>query len=1379
MIVYFANRNMEIMGKASAALRKGVVLVDDKKSEDVETGIATFECSISVDEKSRKRLEVMAEAGNYLLKKSGHKNEFYTIIDSEVDTKKQEIWVYAEDAGLDLLNEIAGEYAAEESHDIEYYVNYWTKDSGFEIGINECPSSTTRTLSWDGESTVTERLASIATQFDGYEISYSFDIKCMEITHKYINIHKQRGKDIGVQLRLNRDIDRIITKKSVANLATAFRCVGGTPEDSDTPITLKGYSYDDGDFFVGTDGGLRSRNAAAKWSRYVWNKEPNKLDGYAGHIWRNYSYDTTSQQTLCSHAITELKKVCDMEVNYEVEISKLRDGVEIGDRVNIIDDVGELYLSSRILKLSESETRQEFTATIGEHLIKGSGISQKVSDLAAQFAEVAQTSTRAYKIAETALSVAGEAQTQADAAAQEATEALAQATEAKTASDAAAQTASEATAKAEAAGAAVDVVEQEIVSLEESINNAEKAAENARQAAETAQTKADEAHTAATNAQTAADEAKTAADEATSKAESAETTAGTAKSTADQAISEAQDASATATAAKEDAAAAQKDIDALGEDLTTLEKTMRADYARKTDLTEATASLRTQITQNAEEISSTASKVTEIDETANNAAEQAAQAQSTATAAQTEADKAKADAAAAQTAADEAKAAATTAQSEADTAKAAAETAQSVADKAAADLKAAEEDLATVQGRVDATEEDIAAAQEAVNAAQTAADNAKAEADAAAEKAATAQNTADTAASNATAAQTAANNAADKATAAQAAAEKAQGDATAAQVKADEAAAAATAAQNTADQAKADAATAQTKADDAAQTAADAQQAADDADAKAAQAAADLVTAQQNLADVTSRVDATEEEVAAAQAAVDTAQAAADKAKADAAAAQATADTAKANAATAQTAADNAKTAADNAQAAADAAQEAADKAQADVDALVVRMVEAETKIVQNAEQIALMATKTEVTETLGGYYTKEETESLLQVESDNITSMVSSTYATKGELDAIEIGGRNLLLKTDVSTYGVGGFVAHSNGTVSVDTINTYKDKPTMLVTPASDATGAAGAVNLYDGAVQLRAGETYTYSCMIRSSIDVAFTHNSLGHFQTYSAETGAIHNASILKNGCSLVAGEWTRASIVFEVTADCLFRSYLIYFKDVAQTINVCELKLEKGNKATDWTPAPEDMATSEDVDNVAQTAADAQTTAADAEARVTSAESVIQQLADAISMIVVDDEGTTLLEQTSEGWSFNLADVTASLVEANAAINSLNDTLGTIEEGNSVGGLIGNLEQLVEDLNNRTAYIDMKTDDAGNPYMELGKRNDDEGFKLAITNSTIDFKFGSAKTIQLENRNGVGWVIVDRLVVDEELWQGNFVWLQHNGNLGLLWKEVIE
>ena len=109
-----------------------------------------------------------------------------------------------------------------------------------------------------------------------------------------------------------------------------------------------------------------------------------------GHIEKTYSFDTTSQKELCAHAVTELKKICDAEVNYEVDIAELPQAAKIGDRINLVDDNGELYLSARILKLEVSIAKDSQKATLGEYLIKNSGISDKVQALASQFAEMAK-----------------------------------------------------------------------------------------------------------------------------------------------------------------------------------------------------------------------------------------------------------------------------------------------------------------------------------------------------------------------------------------------------------------------------------------------------------------------------------------------------------------------------------------------------------------------------------------------------------------------------------------------------------------------------------------------------------------------------------------------------------------------------------------------------------------------------------------------------------------------------------------------------------------------------------------------------------------------------------------------------------------------------
>lgn len=1148
MILYFADRKMNILGYATTQLKSTYLIVDDKKTEEVESGISSFECEVSWASKDRLKLETMMDAGNYILRSNGNEKDFFTIIESNINTSKQTISVYAEDAGMDLLNEVAMPFTSDKAYDIAHYIGLYAIDTGFEIGINEIPNLT-RKLSWDGETTCTERIASIATQFGNAEISYSFETKGLLITHKYINIFKKRGKDTGEQLRLGYEIAAITTNKSVANLATSLHVTGGIPDGKEEPITLKGYKYDDGDFYV-WGSRLSSRKALAIWSRYVWDKEPNKLNGYTGHIVQAYSYDTTSQQELCAHAITKLKKLCQMEVNYEADIVYLPENVKIGDRVNIVDNEGRLYTSTRVLRLETSVTGRKRTATLGEYLIKDSGISEKVRDLARQFAESTASVSRANIKAEAARAAADAAKAQAEAAEDVSNAAKETAEGAKSTADSALASANEAQNTANAARDAAGEVTEKVTGIVKDVNDAKTAADNAWKAASTAKEDAATAKTSAANAEKNAADAKTAADAASTKSDEAVSTATAAQSDAAEAKTNATKASETAAAAKADAAQAQKEIDSLGENLTTLSNTMKADYARKTDLTEAEASLKTKISQNAANIETTAKKVSVIDETANNAADLAATAQTKAEAAQTKADKATSEAAAAQTKADEASLAAQTAQSNADTAKSAAENAQSVADKAKTDLAEAQKNLATVKGRVDATEGDIAKAQKAVTTAQAAAEKAQSDANAAATKASSAQDVADAAKTNASLAQTTANQASAKAEAAQTIANEAKVNASDAQKKAADAVKTASDAKTAANNAAKTASDAQDVANAAKANATAAQAAADDAKKKSDQAAADLVTAKKNLEEVSGRVDSTAEEVEAAKAAVATAQAAADKAKTDAATAQSTADTAKTNASNAQKAADTAKTAADNAQKAADDAQKAADKAQDDVNALTKRVVNAETSIKQNSEAIELRATKKEVTQSIKD----------------------------------LQIGGRNLLLNSEALSQFIvenATFVGWSN--------NIF----TRL-------TGGKDYYGIYLDVTNVIGNRPYTFSVEISDL-------NSGGNIGIWagSRSSGSIWSDYSRTNGLSN-----GRHSITFTTKPNETGIRLCITSNKEGTSAKITKAKLEKGNKVTDWSPAPEDLT------------ADAQAKAAEALASAkTYADAQIKVTADSINQKV--------------------------------------------------------------------------------------------------------------------------------------------------------------
>lgn len=386
MIVYAADRAMNILGMASTGMSGGLTVFDDSKVEDVETGVAGFEMSVHYDKENRSKVEDMFDVGNYILRKDDDDEGFFTITEYESDTGEQRITVYAEDAGLDLLNDIATPFSADAAHAIGWYVEKYIESTGFEIGLNTYGSTALR-LSFTDEQTAKERLDDIAAAF-GAELSYGFRIDGMTVTNKYIHIHKRRGNDNGVQLVLNRDIDRIRISKNIHELATGLVVVGGTG-NSDIPVNLDGYSYDDGDFYV-SGKNLYSREALKKWARFLPDSK-KQATGVSAHIMRTYRSDTVSQEQLCLEAIAQLKIYREAAVNYEVDIVKLPKGTALGDTVYIIDKKGELYLQSRILKLETRVSENKKIATLGDYLIREGGISDTISRLAAEFAELAKT----------------------------------------------------------------------------------------------------------------------------------------------------------------------------------------------------------------------------------------------------------------------------------------------------------------------------------------------------------------------------------------------------------------------------------------------------------------------------------------------------------------------------------------------------------------------------------------------------------------------------------------------------------------------------------------------------------------------------------------------------------------------------------------------------------------------------------------------------------------------------------------------------------------------------------------------------------------------------------------------------------------------------
>lgn len=172
---------------------------------------------------------------------------------------------------------------------------------------------------------------------------------------------------------------------------------------------------------------------------------------------------------------------------------------------------------------------------------------------------------------------------------------------------------------------------------------------------------------------------------------------------------------------------------------------------------------------------------------------------------------------------------------------------------------------------------------------------------------------------------------------------------------------------------------------------------------------------------------------------------------------------------------------------------------------------------------------------------------------------------------------------------------------------------------------------------------------------------------------------------------------------------------------------------------------------------------AQATAEAAQETAKNAETLIQQLSDSISMLVTDGNGTSLMTQTEDGWTFSTAEIQASVNNISENLNNLTDDLG------STSSAVNVLKQAVADLGEIAEYVKIGTYE-NEPCIELGES--DSEFKMRITNTRILFMEGSNVVAHISNQS----LHIKKAVIEDELQQGDFVWqIRSNGNLGLIWK----
>lgn len=344
----------------------GLIAYNDWFEQDLDTGIGTYE--FTVDKTGNPEIEKI-NVGCYLMVKDGSKLRSFEIMRIEEDKNSKTI--YAEDAGLDLLGEQVPPYKADKSYPITHYIEEFTFDSGWDVGTNEIPATTTRKLEWQGTETATKRLLQLVKRFDA-EISYDFEFLNDKIYKKLIHIHKRIGEDKKVRLEVGREASNVKRTISIENLATTLVATGADG------ITLAGAEYNEGNIRSDLNSiYLVDYDAVARWKRAGYTPA-------GGGIVKRYESEAKTPQALMVEAVIKLKQWNHPEVTYDVPINILPREVNIGDTVVIVDHHYEpaLIVSGRVSSIKKSlATRENGEIKITNIQSKEDTISEKVRRL--------------------------------------------------------------------------------------------------------------------------------------------------------------------------------------------------------------------------------------------------------------------------------------------------------------------------------------------------------------------------------------------------------------------------------------------------------------------------------------------------------------------------------------------------------------------------------------------------------------------------------------------------------------------------------------------------------------------------------------------------------------------------------------------------------------------------------------------------------------------------------------------------------------------------------------------------------------------------------------------------------------------------------------
>lgn len=392
------------------------------------------------------------------------------------------------------------------------------------------------------------------------------------------------------------------------------------------------------------------------------------------------------------------------------------------------------------------------------------------------------------------------------------------------------------------------------------------------------------------------------------------------------------------------------------------------------------------------------------------------------------------------------------------------------------------------------------------------------------------------------------------------------------------------------------------------------------------------------------------------------------------------------------------------------------------IKAIETRMSSAETSIRQNANDISLRATnvqleqaKKDINGKFADYSTTSEMNSAIKVKADSITQEVSKTYTKQTDFNSLYIGGRNLALTTsNAYSSGYSNFSGIQNtcvftANVLTDGLNVGDTITVRILYKYTNIVPTAGQTALVW--LQGQGNVTGWYSGAFPGSSSIAISGSGEYEF-LYTATINSDH----LKNSY------W-----------DTMFRHDYVQ----SGTVQWKMYKVEKGNRHSEWSPAPEDTSTA--ITKVEQTAtsirADLKNTQGDVSSLQATASGLQKSISNAQGDInTMKSDATTMKTRISNAEG----DITTLKSTASGLSTKITNTQGDINT------LKSDAKTMKTRISNAEGDISTLQQTANGFQVQLSKKADQVDSFNAAKTATNFMQFTDGTGLEVGNKTSGSW-----------------------------------